>query len=100
MTGYVQPKTRIKIVEDGFGVRYYAQEFVELGHPFSVDIDEKSDGDWIAIQGHPSHHFKDEVVAKQFISAYLVTHRKNWERYQEQKRKGAVKRKVSYTYFP
>lgn len=94
MAEYRQPKTRIKVVEDGGGVRYYPQYLVRI-LPFLL-------WGWEPIYeelGNPEHlPTLDE--AKGRIDRFLPRHKHYWLSEIERKARMKVKKKVSVIDYP
>lgn len=94
MAEYKQPKTRIKVVEDGFGVRYYPQYLVVV-IPFIL-------WEWMPINeelGDPNHiPTLDE--AKGRIDRFLTRHKRYWLSDIERRALMKVKKKARIIDYP
>lgn len=94
MSEYRPPKTRIKVVKDGGGMRYYPQHLVVL-IPFIL-------WGWEPINeelGDPNHlPTLDE--AKGRIDRFLTRHKQYWFSDIERKARMKVKKKVSVIDYP
>lgn len=94
MKQYKQPKTRIKVVEDGWGTRYYPQYHIVF-IPFLLQgweciIEELGNPDFVGSLGE----------AKGRIDRFLLRHKRRWESNLEEKSKKTVKKKVKYIDYP
>lgn len=94
MAEYRQPKTRIKVAEDGGGVRYYPQHLVVI-LPFIL-------WEWLPINeelADPSHlPTLDE--AKGRIDRFLTRHKSYWLSDIERKARMKVKKRVTVIDYP
>ena len=94
MAEYKHPKTRIKVVEDGSGVKYYPQ-YLSVLIPFVV-------WEWVAIYeelGNPEHlPTLDE--AKGRIDRFLPRQKQYWLSDIERKARMKVKKKVTIIKYP
>lgn len=94
MTEYKQPKTRIKVVEDGNGVRYYPQYLYVL-IPFIL-------WEWVAIYEELENpeHLPTLDEAKGRIDRFLPRQKQYWLSDIERKARKKVKKKVSVIDYP
>lgn len=94
MKQYKQPKTRIKVVEDGWGTRYYPQYHMVL-IPFLLQgweciIGELGNPDFVGSLGE----------AKGRIDRFLLRDKHIWASNLEEKSKKTVKKKVQHIDYP
>ena len=94
MTEYKQPKTRIKVVEDGNGVRYYPQYLIVL-IPFIW-------WGWESIYGELENpeYLPTLDEAKERIDVFLIRQKHYWFSDIERKARMKVKKKVSVIDYP
>lgn len=94
MAKYKQPKTRIKVVEDGWGTRYYPQYHIVLV-PFLLQ-------GWECILGELDNpDFVGSLEeAKGRIDRFLLRNKQMWTSNLEEKSKKRVKKKVQYIDYP
>lgn len=94
MAEYKQPKTRIKVVKDGNGVRYYPQYLLVL-IPFIL-------WEWHPVKGRlgGKNHLPSLDEAKWRIDGFLTRHKRCWLSDIERKARKKVKKKVSVIDYP
>ena len=94
MTECRRPKTRIKVVEDGNGVRYYPQHLVVL-IPFVI-------WEWMPIYGDIGNpeHLPTLDEAKGRIDMFLIRHKRYGLSDIKRKARKKVKKKVSVIDYP
>lgn len=94
MSEYKKPKTRIKVVEDGNGVRYYPQYLVIL-IPFIL-------WEWMPVYEELENpeHTPTLDEAKGRIDRFLPRHKNYWLSDIERKARMKVKKKVSVIDYP
>lgn len=94
MAEYKQPRTRIKVVEDGNGVRYYPQHLIVI-IPFVL-------WEWVTIYEDMKN--RDYVAtldeAKGRIDRFLARRKDSWISGIEKKARKKVKKKVSVIDYP
>lgn len=94
MAEYKQPKTRIKVVEDGWGIRYYPQYLIVL-IPFIL-------GEW-----HPIYEELENTEyvptmgeARGRVDRFLQRRKHHWISDIERKARMKVKKNVSVIKYP
>jgi len=94
MTKYKQPKTRIRKVEDGFGVKYYP-EYLEVLIPIILQ-------EWVPIrvQVDDSEYTPTFYEAACRIDKFLVREKQLWDEYVERERKKKEKKRTTIIKYP
>lgn len=94
MTEYKQPKTRIRKVEDGYGVKYYP-EYLEVLIPIILQ-------EWMPIRARVDdpEYTPTFYEAACRIDTFLVQEKQRWDEHVEREKKKKVKKKTTIIKYP